>query len=107
MSRDFLIEFESEEDLLKVEQVLNKVKSKNGDLIFNEVNNRGKDLFVSLTFSDDIKDNFSIYIHEVEFKGFKDDVSFVAIKNGHHDSLGYYLDSSRKNKDLNEILVLK
>jgi len=95
MTRDFLIEFETSKEALQAEKILKKIKSKFGDLIFGEVDNRGKNLFVSLTFSEEITDSFSIFIDELEFKDFKEDVSFVAIKNGHHHNLGYFLDSSR------------
>jgi len=107
MTRDFLIEFENNYDLVEAEKSLKKVRTINGDLIFREVDNRGNDLFVSLTYSHDIQDDFSIFLDETEFKDFKKDVSFVAIKNGHHDSLGYYLDSSRKPFEGNANIPIK
>ena len=85
MTRDFLIEFESEQDLIKAEEAL----------------------FVSLTFSEDIGDNFSIFLNEKKYEDFRNDVVFVAIKNGHHDSLGYYLDTERKPGQLKDKVPLK
>ena len=107
MTRDFLIEFESEQDLIEAEEALSNIKSIRGDNIFSEVDNRGGDLFVSLTFSEDIGDNFSIFLNEKKYEDFRNDVVFVAIKNGHHDSLGYYLDTERKPGQLKDKVPLK
>ena len=107
MTRDFLIEFDSKEDLIEAEKTLLKVKSNQGELIFSEVDNRGGDLFVSLTFSGEITDDFSIILDENKYEDFKKDVVFVAIKNGHHDSLGYYLDTARKPNELKAKVPLK
>ncbi len=99
MTRDFLIKFNNNEDLINAQILFSKIKSSNGDLIFGEVDNRGEDLFVTLTFSDEVTDNLKIFIDQKELLNFKNDVNFVAIKNGHHDSLGYYLDSSRNAQE--------
>jgi len=94
MTRDFLLEFSNPEDLIHAEDTLSKVRSLSGKSVFGEIDNRGDDLFVSLTYSEDIGDDFSIFMNKKEYKNFKNDVAFVAIKNGHHDAIGYYLDSS-------------
>ena len=107
MTRDFLIEFDNEKDLIKAEKTLLQVKSINGEAIFGEVDNRGGDLFVSLTFSDDISDDFTIFLNEKKYEAFKNDIVFVAIKNGHHDSKGYYLDTARKPGELKNNMPLK
>jgi len=107
MTRDFLVEFESEEDLIEAEKTFLKVKSISGEPIFNEVDNRGGDLFVSLTFSGDISDEFDIFLNKRKYVNFKNDVVFVAIKNGHHDSLGYYLDTARKPGELEPNMALR
>ena len=107
MTRDFLIEFENEKDMIKAEKVLSNIKSIRGDKMFSEVDNRGGNLFVSLTFSEDVEDNFSIFFNKEEYKKFRNDIVFVAIKNGHHDSLGYYLDTARKPGELKDRIPLK
>jgi len=94
MTRDFLLEFGNSEDLVNAVQILSRVQSKNGERIFGEIDDRGSDLFVTLTYDKDIEDDFSLLLGENEYKNFKNDVAFVAIKNGHHDAIGYYLDSS-------------
>ena len=53
--------------------MLSKIKSINGDVIFGIVDNRGKDLFVSLTYSNDVSDSFKIFLDAKEFKSFKND----------------------------------
>ena len=107
MTRDFLIEFDNEEELVSAQLMLSKIKSINGDVIFGIVDNRGKDLFVSLTYSNDVSDSFKIFLDTKEFKSFKNDLNFVAIKNGHHDSLGYYLDTSRNNQVLDQNIPIE
>jgi hypothetical protein len=107
MTRDFLIEFDSQEELVFAQLLLSKIKSANGDVIFGIVDNRGKDLFVSLTYSNDVSDSFKIFLDTKEFQSFKNDLNFVAIKNGHHDSLGYYLDTSRNNQVLDQNIPIE
>jgi len=107
MSIDFLIEFDSDDDLIVAQKTLLNVKSSEGDLIFSEVNKDRGDLFVSLTFPGDIKDDFYIFLDNVKYENFKNDVTFVAIKNGHHDGLGYYLDTAKKPGELQDKMPLK
>ena len=104
MTRDFLIEFDNQEDLKKAESILTNIKSDSGEKIFSEVDNRGKDLFVSLTYSNDVSDKFSFFLDTKEFTNFRKDIVFVAIKNGHHHKVGYYLDSNSKPNDLENYL---
>ncbi len=106
MTRDFLLEFSNPEDLIHAEDTLSKVRSLSGKSVFGEIDNRGDDLFVTLTYDEDIGDDFSILLNEKEYKNFKNDVAFVAIKNGHHDAIGYYMDSCRKPKELGENIPL-
>jgi len=107
MSIDFLVEFSSEKDLIFAEKALLNVKSSKGDLIFSEVNKVKEGLFVSLTFSGEIHDDFNIFLNDKKYENFENDVVFVAIKNGHHDGLGYYLDTSRKPGELKANMPLK
>ena len=102
-----MIEFDNHQDLIQAESILLKVKAKNGINIFEEVDNRGDDLYVTLTYADNIENHFSIFLDEKEYQDFSNDVVFVAIKNGHHDTLGYYLDSDRQPNELENNLPLK
>jgi len=107
MSIDFLVEFDNKQDLNLAEKTLLNIKSENGELIFSEVTKSDDGLFVSLTYPGEINDAFDIYSNKVRFKNFKNDVIFVAIKNGHHDGLGYYLDTALKPGDLENRMPLK
>jgi hypothetical protein len=107
MTRDFLIEFNNYSELVQAKKILSQVKSKDGREIFGEIDNRKDDLFVTLTYADDIGDHFSVFIDKQEYKDFRADIVFVAIKNGHHDTLGYYLDSDRRPNELEQKMPLK
>ena len=50
MTRDFLIEFHNEDLANKAQDVLSSIKVDNQDLLFKEIDNRGKDLFVTLSY---------------------------------------------------------
>jgi len=91
MSRDFLINFRSEEACLSADRLLSSfVSTLDQEPIFN-VDNRGDSLFIELVYPSDIKENHSIKSksNNKEIKDFKQYVSFVAIKNGEHNGDGY------------------
>jgi len=106
MTRDFLLEFDNCQDLSSAKILLSKVKSENGEKIFKKIDDRGEDLFVSLTYDKEIKDNFSLYLNDSVYLNFRNDVAFVAIKNGHHHGTGYYLDSFKSLKESKENIPL-
>lgn len=88
MTRDFLIEFNNEENLKDAINKLNSIyEYESGIKLFNEIDNRGSSLFVVLTYPTDLTDkifgfsDFSFNANET--------VSFVAIKNGEHSPKGY------------------
>jgi hypothetical protein len=107
MTRDFLVEFESLDACAAAERTLSNITSREGVKIFGEIDNRGKDIFVTLTYPDVIEDGFSINLDGKDYAKFKDDVVFVAIKNGHHDTLGYFMDSQLEPDDLQQDFALK
>ena len=91
MSRDFLIKFNNEIDTINAEKLLNSFYAfKDENKIF-EVDNRGTSLFVELVYPNDIIEQDAIYSKDSKFKldCFKSYVSFVAIKNGEHNGIGY------------------
>jgi len=92
MSRDFLVEFEDEQKAAKAHKVIESYKSITDNIQMFTVDNRGLSLFIELTYPNDIDDNFIIK-GEFEVKNFKDYIAFVAIKNGEHNGIGYFLDS--------------
>jgi len=107
MTRDFLLEFDNYQDLSNAKSLLSKVESQDGEKIFKELDDRGNDLFVSLTYDKEIKDDFSLYLNGNEYLNFRNDIAFVAIKNGHHHGTGYYLDSFKNPKDSKGIVPLQ
>jgi hypothetical protein len=88
MTRDFLISFESSEDALKCENILKSIFVDNQIRLFNEIDNRGNDIFVVLTYPHEIKDETYVFIGDRKIF-LKENTNFVAIKNGEHQSKGY------------------
>lgn len=93
MSRDFLITLEDELVTKKAERALREAHSEDGRLFFEEVENRGTSLFVTLTWPDEIPPGTSIRVNGKSISDLHREVSLVAIKNGHHDSRGYVIDT--------------
>ncbi|WP_086478546.1 alkaline phosphatase family protein [Arenibacter amylolyticus] len=95
MSRDFLIEFSSENDATEAEKLLDSYKaSSDGKTIFN-IDNRGTSLFVELVYPNDIDENFAIE-GKIKVDNFKKYIAFVAIKNGEHNGIGYVVDTENR-----------
>ena len=88
MTRDFMISFESEEQALKAEEQLSKILVNNDVKLFEEIDNRGTDIFAVLTYPSEITDKTIISFSEKELQ-LSDLVTFVAIKNGEHQSKGF------------------
>lgn len=95
MSRDFLVTFNNEEDARISCNILMSFKSKTDQTQIFSVDNRGESLFVELIYPHDIVDHFSI-VGNVLIENFKKHVSFVAIKNGEHNGIGYVIDTEHK-----------
>ena len=90
MSRDFLIEFSNNKDAVKCQSILESyTDSKYNERVFN-IDNRGDSLFVEIIYSHDI--NSEIYFKSNLYPkifNLKNELSFVAIKNGEHNGIGY------------------
>ena len=97
MTRDFLISFKTEEQAIYAEEKLSKILVDNKVKLFGEIDNRGKDIFVVLTYPSEITDKTKVNLLGNEL--FLDDlVSFVAIKNGEHQSKGFVYFSNQISK---------
>ncbi len=105
MSRDFLIVFGSENDALAAQNILEKYDSEKDNTKIFTVDNRRKSLFVELTYPNDIDENFAI-IGNNKISNFKKNIAFVAIKNGEHHNVGYYIDTANKVKILDKKMPL-
>ena len=88
MTRDFLISFGTSEQALKAEQQLSKIFVNNKIKLFEEIDNRGREIFVVLTYPSEITDKTMINYSGKESK-LSDLVNFVAIKNGEHQGKGF------------------
>lgn len=88
MTRDFLVSFESEDEARLAEELLKNIIVDNHTRLFEEVDNRGADIFVVLTYSSEIT-NETIVSSRGENFPLANFVTFVAIKNGEHQSRGF------------------
>lgn len=92
MSRDFVVFCADAAQAESAEHRLRLITSLDGQPLFN-IDNRGDSLFVEFAWSDNIEDNFRYLVAGELRDGLKDDVAFVAVKNGHHNGIGYFLDT--------------
>lgn len=89
MTRDFLIEFDSDTSALQAQIELSAiVAGRERKPLFSEIDNRGNSLFVSLTYPDHIDNTTEVFVNG-RSQQLLPLVSFVAIKNGMHDSVGH------------------
>lgn len=98
MSRDFVAEFETEEAAERAAAILEGVRAHDGRRLF-EVDNRGRSLFVTLGYPNDIPAGAAYLVGNRQFENLRDDVAFVAIKNGEHDGTGYFLDTALSKEE--------
>lgn len=92
MSRDFLVRCESGEQALAAQRILESARALDGTELF-EVDNRGTDLFAMLTYPENIPAEMGYTVDGKAFSQLGSDVVFVAIKNGRHNGIGYFLDA--------------
>jgi hypothetical protein len=89
MTRDFLIEFDNDQQAQSAQDVLARVTVDCGDVrLFGNIDNRGKSLFVTLTYPDEITATTAYCIANRKLPLLRE-VSFVAIKNGMHQDQGF------------------
>jgi hypothetical protein len=92
MSRDFLITCEDAPTAARAAEILNSATAGDGMQLF-EVDNRGSDLFVMLTYSREITSTTGWTVLGREHRDLRQHVVFVALKNGQHNGVGYFLDT--------------
>ena len=92
MSRDFVVTFADTRQASAAQTLLCSGRDSNDTPLF-EVDNRGSSLFVTLTYPHAIGPGFRARFGDDWLDKFADDVVFVAIKNAHHNSIGYLLDT--------------
>jgi hypothetical protein len=106
MSRDFLVACADEQMASRAAERLTRAQALDGTALF-EVDNRGADLFVMLTYPREITADFRFRIEQQEFAGLSAQVAFVALKNGKHHGVGYFLDTGYPKQALPEEFPLK
>lgn len=106
MSRDFLIVCGSSKEAAVAEQRLTSAVAADGIALF-EVDNRGTDLFVMLTYPREIGPRFVCRIGADEYAMSSEDVAFVALKNGEHSGIGYFVDSGSHLQPARDAFELK
>lgn len=94
--------FLSNEDLHLAKQILVNARAQDGKELFR-LDVRDKSIFIELIYSEEIGKNFSVTINNKKVDSFEKHVSFVAIRNGQHNSIGTYLDTGFNKSDLPKI----
>jgi len=97
MSRDFLIVCASAQEAARAEARLRAASHEDGTALF-EIENRGSDLFVSLSYPHEILPGSRFRVGESSFEGLFECVVFVALKNGEHNGLGYFVDTGTRTQ---------
>jgi hypothetical protein len=95
MSRDFVVSFDNEDAARNAQGVLESARAEDGIRLF-EVDNRGLDIFAMLTYPRDIDACSGFAVGEQRHAHLRDRVTFVALKNGDHDGVGYFVDTGRR-----------
>jgi hypothetical protein len=89
MTRDFLIEFDDDKQTRVAQGLLSSLcVVADGLPLFGEIENRGKSLFVTLTYPHEITTTTQYQLDDHKSLLFPE-VSFVAIKNGMHQEEGF------------------
>ncbi len=97
MSRDFVIEFDTTEQAAEAARFLGALCVDNTDRFF-AIDNRGKDLFLSLILDRDIDlESTLTYQGGILLRSLRSYLAFVAIKNGQHTGTGYLIDTGNNS----------
>lgn len=96
MSRDFLVFSDNHDELDTCSTILENTVDNENQALFT-VDRREKTSFVTLKYRRDISNLDFVAVNEKKIEISKEDFAFVAIKNGHHNPIGYILgDSTEK-----------
>lgn len=98
MSRDFVVFCANTKEAHDAERQLLDLRAADGQPLFS-VDNRGDSVFVELIWTADIGPDFVYYRNGRQVHGLREDVAFVAVKNGQHNAIGYFIDTGLQAKD--------
>lgn len=93
MSRDFLVTFAGHAAAAEGATRLSRCVAVDGTPLF-EVDNRGADVFVTLSYSRQIDADFVFVLDGQTHRNLHRHVAFVALKNGKHHGSGYFVDTA-------------
>lgn len=91
MSRDFLLEFNSEEEAAAAEAKMGKALCE-GERLFS-IENRGRSLFCQISYFGPLE-GFRSTIAQGERIDITEEVALVSIENGLHQTIGYHIDTA-------------
>jgi hypothetical protein len=94
MSRDFLIQCSSPQDAVRAAELLRDARLGHDTQQVFDVDNRGDSLFCTLVYERDIEPGRLISVN-ARSTDFQKEVTFVALKNAHHNGLGYLIDTAK------------
>lgn len=92
MSRDFIVRCADRQQAQAVAERLRQARADDGIALF-EVDQRSDDLFVMLTYPQEIRPGAGYSVGADRYTDLDRDVVFVALKNGEHDGIGYFIDT--------------
>lgn len=92
MSRDFVVRCADAGQAQLVAQRLRTARADDGIALF-EVDERGSELFVMLAYPKEIRPGCGYSVGGERYADLHRDVVFVALKNGEHDAIGYFIDT--------------
>jgi hypothetical protein len=98
MSRDFLVHFDGEASAAQAERLLREATDQAGRPLFEEADNRGTDIFVTLTYPYEITPETNAHINGRVIHDLARHTALVAIKNGHHHTTGYVIDTAERRQ---------
>lgn len=98
MSRDFVVNFSNASAAATAERMLRSAHIQGTETQFFEIENRGLSLFCTLVFDELVQEQMILAING---RGLNvaSRVSFVALKNGHHNQIGYLVDSAQSGSN--------
>ncbi len=89
MTRDFLVTFKSIDDAKNAQNILSELRiTEKSEPLFGEIENRGDNLFVTLTYPNELLATDILRHGSIKLEILQE-VAFVAIKNGMHQSKGF------------------
>jgi hypothetical protein len=106
MSRDFLIHCGTHQAAAEATSKLASVRAEDGIPLF-EADNRGTDIFAMLTYPKEITPGLGFSVGAKSFADLHEDVSFVALKNGDHNGIGYFIDTGIRAREAPSSFQLK